>query len=1843
MNPLVLQIAKFVRERTAKKVRSLPDIGSELRTVFHGPPMEILNPVFQELVKDGGVKVELGNEQQVMVPILLHSEAATTAPPVGRSGTCAGVHLNDFRNQPGCPRFVALLAPGNHPNLALTMETASDSFGLDVRSNSGNAAIEDWWNDDFVQFLVDAALDRFAISTDIAREQARQMIQKAVHAADAAERHNVSRVGAWKVLTRIYCISGGTKLCTPLSLACGFPPTEDGELATKDQDEVLQQLAAHLEENGINKGLEQLKEEASEDDIIALDAFAAHLNSVCDLTSRFARAASYYYSPSRGEELAQPPTWWVHLTLERWVELLEEERRPDGALEVECTNSVFPPFRGGHSVVHNEVQLAITAPENQEAAVNATLTRLVSGRAHTCVWEFSLQHQVDQTDAALPPHKTPARYTVEAPGLKKASIKVISLQSWEPGLFVFCRNARKISPPKQPSQRKGSADYECSLLLEGSGRHYIDIYTRPSVRLCNLAERHEDSATQPEPLTTPIARVDDTTWGFEVETTGECHYDITIQREAADPEKLRIFLTCDEVSPEGCKTEFERLTKLNRQQDKGRATTDVQLDRNVRCADLQTWLLSKENATNSYYPLVISVDYASAWRPPNWESQAETVISGGKFLHDPRPNLANFHPSTQFIEAREWLAAKLRGHDENQLIEAARLGELLTADEEFADKLFAYLHSYSEWLDADPTIAPWVDVIAFCGLEQDRTTLSQDPDAIILNPLHPIRLAWQAVAQKALFMAYKRNQPCPAAGILDPDNVPDILSLPLFSASGAVNLQAFFAVECSSDYWSILWNGKRLDTLAKLANLPPFDEEFGIRIGGISSGFSLSQVRRALDDVSEMLAAKPVVNVMISSSSGQTNACNEGISAWCKERLGTQENESLSTVGPRLLQILDLRDEKSRPEDAEISNLAEDTSNAVRWFAGDQSACAPDLAIIAQLETSNSKEDAVEVGSPIGWGTLLRHRVRRQLPAADGAFLSESRVGIARPPGGDALADKLVATLSKLENLSDLKVGFSFAPSVHAIQLALGRADFVAVSSSAIDPACFLGKWLPGYLWDYDLPSYSHRSGDTNGYYLISRIKETDRDVLKATLAKLPDGGQLTDGDVESIILEVARRGIPTVRGLSSGTAGATGDLGLFIASRLLQDAFRLEGEPSGLLPILRENDGTKTIALIVPVDPFRGYLDDLQRALKQPQLLRPDLLVATIRLTASECRIKLTPLEVKYRADVFSHGACKEALAQAASLSALFAKLNKLGADPDLTLWRLAFHHLLSSMLGFAFRVYSQQPIAANQSKQWTAIHAAVIGSLLSDEAKLEIDPVGRLVVLDKSSASAPRDVDEDAFPETLALSPADAASVLTAAAPPIYQLIKERVGDWRLLPSGEPATSTAPATPAVARTEASVSTEIERKISYTSQPSPPPPMALSEVPASPPVVGHKTPVVVGHAAHAPDAPAGAACATAGGIHFIVGETIDGFRREARSFQPSNTNLNQLNIGVVGDLGTGKTQLLKALIWRLSAAGTENRGVRPRILIFDYKRDYSDPAFVAAVGATVVKPHHLPVNVFDIRNSKDSFTPWLDRFNFFSDVLDKIYSGIGPIQRKQLKSAVKQAYDACLPAGRQPTIYDVNSCYSAIIGNKADSPSAILEDIVDREMFAPEPDKAKSFEQFLDGVVVIDLASLGQDDRAKNMLVAVMLNMFYEHMLRIPKRPYEGTDPQLRVVDSFLLVDEADNIMRYEFDVLRKVLLQGREFGVGVILASQYLRHFKAGASDYREPLLTWFLHKVPNVTPAELQALGLSTDVAQMAERIKTLPKHCCLYKTLGVMGDVIQASPFYKLVGNHDASLS
>jgi hypothetical protein len=54
-----------------------------------------------------------------------------------------------------------------------------------------------------------------------------------------------------------------------------------------------------------------------------------------------------------------------------------------------------------------------------------------------------------------------------------------------------------------------------------------------------------------------------------------------------------------------------------------------------------------------------------------------------------------------------------------------------------------------------------------------------------------------------------------------------------------------------------------------------------------------------------------------------------------------------------------------------------------------------------------------------------------------------------------------------------------------------------------------------------------------------------------------------------------------------------------------------------------------------------------------------------------------------------------------------------------------------------------------------------------------------------------------------------------------------------------------------------------------------------------------------------------------------------------------------------------------------------------------------------------------------------------------------------------------------------------------------------------------------------------------------------------------------------------------------------------------------------------------------VPNVLAQELSALGMAANQSQIAERIKTLGLHECLYKTFNVSGEFLKGVPFYRLV--------
>jgi len=370
-------------------------------------------------------------------------------------------------------------------------------------------------------------------------------------------------------------------------------------------------------------------------------------------------------------------------------------------------------------------------------------------------------------------------------------------------------------------------------------------------------------------------------------------------------------------------------------------------------------------------------------------------------------------------------------------------------------------------------------------------------------------------------------------------------------------------------------------------------------------------------------------------------------------------------------------------------------------------------------------------------------------------------------------------------------------------------------------------------------------------------------------------------------------------------------------------------------------------------------------------------------------------------------------------------------------------------------------------------------------------------------------------------------------------------------------------------------------------------------------------------------------------GIRIVVGQRLSVPNGPPIDFWPSNTRLNQFNVGVIGDLGTGKTQLLQGLVYQIRKQGDLRQKIPVSGLILDYKRDYQTDQFLGAVDGHSLEPVNLPLDLFrvDPIDGRRALRACQQRAREFADVVGKIYN-IGGKQRSTLTNVVRELIQS---QKLSPTMAQVLEAYLQAVDQEPDLVSAVLESFVYGEVFSEDPTKLKTMAELLDGrVVVFNLSALGADQQLKNALVALFLNEYFSYMLKLPKwKPVHIGDNQFRIINSILLVDEATNIMQYEFDVLTQILQQGREFGVGVLLSSQYLTHFDTTNVNYKEPLRTWFIHKVPQVKQKELQSIGVPAATTEDAARVSSLENHQAYFVSLDFNGVFIKGTPFYQML--------
>lgn len=356
--------------------------------------------------------------------------------------------------------------------------------------------------------------------------------------------------------------------------------------------------------------------------------------------------------------------------------------------------------------------------------------------------------------------------------------------------------------------------------------------------------------------------------------------------------------------------------------------------------------------------------------------------------------------------------------------------------------------------------------------------------------------------------------------------------------------------------------------------------------------------------------------------------------------------------------------------------------------------------------------------------------------------------------------------------------------------------------------------------------------------------------------------------------------------------------------------------------------------------------------------------------------------------------------------------------------------------------------------------------------------------------------------------------------------------------------------------------------------------------------------------------------------------------------WEPTNTaRFMNTNTGIIGTMGTGKTQFTKSLITQLMRQQESNvNSAAIGLLIFDYKSDYVDEEFSEANQSKRLRLHRLPYNPLSLYGDMPMLP--VHTATGFAETLAKAF-GLGPKQQLRLRKLILDAYelagisksDKSTWSRPAPTLAQVWDLYLEQEKVEEDSLYAALDSLATYEIFETMPESVSSLYELLDGVTVIELA--GYSPQIQNLVVALTLDLFYSQM---QKRGKPMVDGDYRQITKMILVDEADNFMSQDFPSLRKILKEGREYGVGVILSTQDLSHFKTGENNYGSYILTWVVHRVAEIKNADIKAIFNKDDKGeqeQLMETIRKLDKHFSLYidgdKKLSMMRD----KPFWELL--------
>lgn len=1097
--------------------------------------------------------------------------------------------------------------------------------------------------------------------------------------------------------------------------------------------------------------------------------------------------------------------------------------------------------------------------------------------------------------------------------------------------------------------------------------------------------------------------------------------------------------------------------------------------------------------------------------------------------------------------------------------------------------------------------------------------------AVLLSPLHPLRLAWLASVESTLWAAESATV---LAGTIEGWNIPllgprqtksgRMIAIPTDSGEGQVFLGWSTLVAASVD------GEEPLVAPHKIGSLPA--------PGSAASGLNATAATSALRSYRRMHPHMSTLTIDLAAATRTARldevdrAVLAQLEAWASEKMGRFRG------GAR---VLDSLNRGGKIPAFAVAKLAKKSVGMPIQWSRYKPGVESQACNIRLLQDSGVRLE-INKGPNLNLGLLPRVPLRRF--EATVSPKNDAKIAYSRP-AVENRSGSWEAFVSALREIEDAQGYPQITSRLSKSTLVDERADWTVSGESLLSPSAMaamvqangagtqmLWEWRPPFLEALDdVPELERRP-----YVSVARIPHGFKSRLGELLSRVT-GEKPNDSAVAGLLNKLGSRGVGLSSLLAMGGTHSAGALGFYLSFALAEFAESAEGVER----------------IVLPIDACDTFLKAMAgTSVHAENTRRADVLIISVSAEA----VSMVPVEIKfYGMDSTAEGGLlpglngstlKEALGQLASTTSLLRKVQQRGDElrsnskgSDLALWANA----LAALIEAGIRL---KPAGAKTSDNLPDL----LQRVANGEVPVRVGaPIVSYFKHDAPTAGGDEfavekgilKVDDAEMPVGALISNSRAA--FAAVASPSSGMVEEwsALVDWATTwnpdASGAPATERVsggdvplqgPNTPvgsAVARGHAS-GDDHDESASIPTPSTSGMPDNKQAVGSQGDIQGHSSIDIQGHSSiERPD-----------GIQFPVGSLLGTVKGGEASYWPSNTALNQMNIGVVGDLGTGKTQLLRALIRQLRHEGAAKQGSPISMLVFDYKRDFQSEDFLNDVGGRLLKPQSIPLNIFALQGEYSPLAAYQKAANF-CDVLSKIYSNIGPVQRDRLVTTITDLFKE--QGGDAPTLAEVRDRYAD--SSKPDAVTGILSTFVLAEIFSDDKSSLRSFDELIDDrVLVLGLSELGNDQAAKNALVALFLSFYYDYMRRLPKWPFEGSDPQLRRLNSYLLVDEATNIMEYDFSVLMDLMLQGREYGCGIILASQYLSHFKTSQTNYGEPLRTWFIHKVPNVSAKQLTLLGIAGASESAATQISTLQVHQAYYSSLGYEGRFIRGTPYYEL---------